>query len=385
MAASQDSETPRTEPVRLNRGRLIAAALDAAALLVTIVGAATSVERLWRATQAETLSSTDLLGALWLLVTTLAGAIALWGMSEAVRKLAVLAEAFGERSAAAGGSRGASAGSGEYVLRALAAKSDEQEKLLREVVALMREARDIALLTDSERAARQKIQARELVATLERDVPELLREHNWFEARKRVQAARERFPTLREWDALEAQIEAVRAQVQSRDIETASRQVEELSALGAWDRAQDAVNDLLIRHPGAPGALELARKLKVQRDQVEGDLRVRLMAQAQEFANRRDWANALSTARTIMKRFPHSLEARSLREQLPTLEANAEIVLRRRMESDWKSCLANHNYGEAVRIARELIVRYPDSPQAAALHDKLSWLEEKASQHGQFV
>lgn len=381
--SQQEPGSPRSEPLRLNRGRLVAAALDAAALLATIVGAAAAIERFWRASRGEVISAGDLLAGLGLLVGGIAGGLALWGMSEALRKLSVLAEAFGER--APGGTRGSGSGGGEYAVRALTARSDEQERLLREIVGLMRESRDIALLTDAERAARQQIQARQLVAELEHEVPELLREHNWFEARKRVQSARERFPTLREWDALETQIEAVRAQVQSRDIETATRQVDELCKLGAWDRAQDAVNELLIRHPGAAGAIELARKLKVQRDQVEGDLRVRLMAQAQEFANRRDWQNALSTARTIMQRFPNSLEARSLREQLPTLEANAEVVLRRRMETEWKHCLANHNYGEAVRIARELIVRYPDSPQAAALHDKLSWLEEKASQHGQFV
>jgi outer membrane protein assembly factor BamD (BamD/ComL family) len=139
------------------------------------------------------------------------------------------------------------------------------------------------------------------------------------------------------------------------------------------------MRDLLERHPKAQGAQELGRRLRLQREKAEAEMRAKLMTQAQEYSNRRDWGNALTTARTIVERFPNSPEAEALRSQLRILEANAEVRERQRMEAGIRDLLARQRYEEAVRQARALIARYPHSPQAAVLHDQLPRLEEKAA------
>jgi len=248
-----------------------------------------------------------------------------------------------------------------------------------EVVVLMRELRDISLLNDEQRTLRLQAQGKAVLSLLQREVPVLLREHNWIEARERVQEARERFPTCSDWDEMERQIEEMRARVEARDIEAAKRQIDDLASLGAWERVAEVVNELLERHPDAPQAIELAQGLRAQRHRAEAEHRTKLMAMAQDAANQREWKTALATATSLIQQFPKSPEAQSLRIQLPTLQENLEIQLRQGMENDIRELIKAQRFDEAFRAANELIQQYPASPQAAALREQLPRLEEKAA------
>jgi len=217
---------------------------------------------------------------------------------------------------------------------------------------------------------------------VEQKVPTLLREHGWVEARRLVQEARERFPSFSQWDALEEQIEKVRSEVEAHDVEAATRQVNDLAALGAWPRVMDVVNELLERHPASSRAADLAKRVRFEREKAEAEQRARLMAQAQEATSRHDWTAALQVANTILQRFPHSPEAAALQPQIATLRENVEIEDRKRMEADIRELIKQHRYDEALRIARELVQQYPDSPQADALRDQLPRLEERAATMG---
>jgi len=217
---------------------------------------------------------------------------------------------------------------------------------------------------------------------LQREVPLLLQEHNWIEARRRVQQARERFPHLKEWDRLEKQIEQMRAQVETRDIEDAERQIKDLTSLGAWDRVAEVVKALLERHPDSAKANELARRLRDQRHKAEAEQRARLMAQAQEATNKREWKAALAAANALIQRFPQSPEAQALRLQLPTLQENAEIQTRKQIENEISELIKQRRFEEALRLTHDLINQYPDSPQATKAREMLPKLEEKVASMG---
>lgn len=253
---------------------------------------------------------------------------------------------------------------------------------LDELVLLMREVRDITLLNDEQRSLRLAAQGKAVLSLLQREVPVLLREHNWIEARNRVQEARERFPTFTEWDEMERQIEVMRAQVEARDIAAAERQIEDLTALGAWDRVAEVIKELLERHPEAPRALEMAQGLRAQRHKAETEQRTKLMAQAQEATSSRAWKEALAAATILIQRYPKSPEAQALRIQLPTLQENAEIQIRQGIEAEIRGLIKAHRFDEALRKANELIQQYPASPQAAVLREQLPRLEEKAAATG---
>lgn len=376
MPDEQDNAPP-ARPVPLNRARLIGGALDVAGALLLLATLAWSVASFSQVFAAQTVAGVDVARTAAVTIAGLGAAALFLGAGEGLRKLEDIRELFGGAPRGAPGS--ADASSAALLPRTLNRGGGTIDgDRLDELVGLMREVRDISLMSDAQRAARLQAQADELARRLEREVPELLREHKWFEAFKRVRDARERFPAHATWDALAQQIQAVRGQVEARDIESASRQVNELITLGAWERAADVVRDLLERHPRAAGALELARRVKLQRDKAEAEMRTKLLAQAQECANRRDWINAYNAARSLVQRFPHSGEAEALRAQLPILEANAEVRIRQQMETQIRGLIGGRRYAEALRLARELIERYPNSPQADVLRDQLPRLEEKA-------
>ena len=303
-------------------------------------------------------------GSIWAGVT-------LWSLAELVRRLMGLQHA---NEQIASSLRDSTAG---YPRGGRSSLADAQD-LLDELVVLTREVRDISLLNEEQRALRLQAQGQAVRELLQREVPLLLREHNWIEARNRVQEARERFPSFSEWDALEHNIEEMRAQVEQRDIESAQRQIDDLTLLGAWDRVSEVINELLERHPDSTAAIELAHNVRTQRHSAEAEQRARMMAEAQEAANRREWKSALAIAQGVIQRFPKSPEAQALRMQLPTLQENAEIQTRQQMEAEIRELVKDKRFEEALRIAHQLIEAYPDSPQAGVLREQLPRLEEKS-------
>ena len=66
----------------------------------------------------------------------------------------------------------------------------------------------------------------------------------------------------------------------------------------------------------------------------------------------------------------------ALREQISTLEANADIETRQQLETQYKAHITQQNYWEALELARRIISDYPLSPQANVLRDQIPRLEE---------
>ncbi len=357
---------------RLNWGRVAAAAMGVGALLLACITAVWAVARVHDLTQSTPVSLTDCVGAAALLLAACGLSLLLWGGAELLRRLADVLEWLPESAAASAGGTSSSA-------RAADVAHERQLRLLEELVYLTREVRDIELLSESERATRLKVEVHELVQQLERDVPALLREHNVEEAHRRVQRARRRFPALPNWDALDLQIEQTRAKFEAHDLSVATREVDDLIALDAWDRATSVTRELQRRYPTAEKVAGLVRRVASGRDKATADERAHLMAQAQEASDRREWTEALTLVKTVLQRFPESAEAHELRDQLPILQSNAEIAARQEMETAIRDLIKEQRYREALRVADQLLERYPNSPQAAVLRDQLPRLRQKAA------
>jgi hypothetical protein len=362
-----DNQSPQAAAAP-RREHMLAAGLVLVALLVAVGSVLwTGLELARLAQQPDTTVAMLALSGLQFMAG-LGFALLLWAVGEIVRNSARLADRLAAPAAVA-----REPVPGGAILH-------ELRDQLSELTALTREMRDIALLDEKERSLRMQTQAAELAARLEEVVPALLHDHNWQEAHRQVQSARERFPSLPNWAALEQQIEQTRDQFERHDIEVVSRQVSDLAMVGAWGRVAEAVRELVQRHPYSSRVAQFAQRIRAERDKAEQLQRARLIAQAQEATDRRDWTAALSAVTTLLRDYPASAEADELRQQLPTLTQNAEIQTRRRMEHDIQEYIRQQRYEEALQVARELVARYPNSPQAAVLRDQLPRLEQKASE-----
>ena len=101
------------------------------------------------------------------------------------------------------------------------------------------------------------------------------------------------------------------------------------------------------------------------------------MRETQEFSERREWRRALATARTLIDTYADSSEARSIRSQIETLEFNAGVETRQELEEQIKVFVGKGEFAEAVELANQVSVRYPDSPQADALRNQLPRLQDR--------
>lgn len=354
----------------LRRASVVTALLEVGGWIVMVAALLWGVYRIVSAAQAAgPTAGLDWVTPLVLMVFGIAGGAMMLGLAEMIRRLDLVhgaAEATAEASTRSGPVTPASG------------FQDAGNPQLEELTLLLREVRDISLLSEEQRRLRLEAQGRAALQIAQREVPVLLREHNWIEARNRVQGARERFPSFPEWDELEKQIESMRLQVEMHDVEAAERQIHDLSALGAWDRVAEVVKELLERHPDSERANELAHNVRQQRSKVEAEQRARLMSQAQDASNRRDWNTALQLANTIVQRYPKSPEAQALRLQLPTLRENAEIKTRQTLENEFRQLIKDQRFNEALRIAQEVLDQYPNSKQATFLREQMPKLEARA-------
>ena len=367
-----------TEEVGLNKTRLAAAAMATFGVLAGFAAVFWAGARLAELIQAQQFTLAGFLQTMALAFAGVSLGLLLWGGAEMLRKLDCLMELLHEQPrASASETPRMPAGRPDLSVKI----SDELHTSLGELIKLTREVRDISMLSESERVARVEVQGRALLERLGQEIPALLQAHQWVEARRRVQQGRERFPAIREWDGLERQIEEMRRNVEEHDIEAATRQVQDLTSLGALDRAMSVVRELLDRHPNSTKVQELVRRVTIQRDKANAEQRARLMAQAQEAVHRKEWNMALRLANDMVRRFPKTPEAESLRLQLPTLTENAEIQTRQRMEIEFRELMKQHRYDAALRLAQELCERYPNSPQAEALRSQLPRLEERVAVH----
>jgi outer membrane protein assembly factor BamD (BamD/ComL family) len=374
MADTQEANAPES----LNPVRFVAAALKIIAGLLALGAVIAVSARFWTLGHAPDASVPALVEAGVGFVAWFGFAMLMWGLAEILGHLDEIRALL--RNQVAGVTAPSLPAQSFPRPRPNDVRSEAQTHLLEELVHLMREVRDIELLSEPERAARLRAEATELVQQMEREIPLLLREHNLQEARTRLQRARQRFPSLSNWDALGQQIEQTRAQFEAHDIELATREIDDLAALGAWDRATDVVRTLQQRHPEAEPVRDLARRVLLGQERATAEERARLMSQAQDATNRRDWPRALELVETLVSRFPGSAEVRELRQQLPTLQANVEIHKRQEMEATIRELVRTRRYPDALRIANELIERYPQSPQAAVLRDQLPRLQERLAQ-----
>ncbi|NLG41995.1 MAG: hypothetical protein GX547_02015, partial [Phycisphaerae bacterium] len=96
--------------------------------------------------------------------------------------------------------------------------------------------------------------------------------------------------------------------------------------------------------------------------------------------NQREWNKALVLANDLLHRYPRSPEADALRQQLATLTENAEIQTRQQMESEFREQMKQRQFASALRLANELMERYPKSPQADVLRSQLPRLEKLAAE-----
>lgn len=248
-----------------------------------------------------------------------------------------------------------------------------------ELLLLLRDLRDNSLLSDEERREKKGRVTQDEIHNARIALRTLLSEDEFGQARELAENLHRTHPDEDDAASLLDEVERARQRREATDIGECAKQVDDLINISAWDRARQLAEQLQQRHPEAIEARQLSARIERDYEVVQREQRQRMYAEIQRYTTRRRWAEARAAARTFIERFPNCDESKLLAAELPTLNSNAEIGVRQRMEAEIMDLATHGRYMEAVDLARSVIEQFPGSPQAEVLRAQLGRLEELAN------
>lgn len=253
------------------------------------------------------------------------------------------------------------------------------EGRMSDVLRLLEDIRDNSLLSDEERREKRLRVAEEDLSEAEAAVRSLVSRGEFVQGQQIAERMVHKYPTDERTARLVKDVDQARERREGDDVSSVVRQVEDLISISAWQRAGELAQQLKDRYPDSVEARQLL--LRIERDHrlFMDEQRRRMYAEIQRFVTRRRWEEACTAARAFIERFPGSEEAAALLAQMATLETNSEIDIRQKLEVRIMDYAKHGRYIEAVELARKMIEKFPDSPQAEALRLQLPRLEELAN------
>jgi hypothetical protein len=245
---------------------------------------------------------------------------------------------------------------------------------------LLEAIQEASLLTEQQRRTRWEQMAAQRSRALHREIDDLLLEGRFVQARQLADELETRWERPEEASTLRERIHTAREESQAVDLADARRRISEFVSVSRWDRAEQLVEELLLKYQDSKDVAELRDRVKRERALAEAEQRRQLQRQIEQAVTARQWSQATARAEQFLAKHGETDAARLIREKLPTLRANAEIETRQHAERDIKELIRRQRYGEALERARDLIDRYPKSPQAEALRGQIPRLEQRAQE-----
>ena len=376
-----------THPKAKNRRTPAAAGLlGLASVLVATAGISLGIAVLAEAARADQATPVSVIGSIAICVfgigagSALLGlGILLWRQEQTVRLNGRASQAL-ERLSEALAAEPSIRTSEEGAPPLPAAASDSQ--LLRRVLEELRQV-NAALLLDEDQRRRKRLaledrQSRELLDEARR-ASETSRFQDLRRIEERIRG--EELDDRRREELLKcvADVEAV---ARRRDIRSETRRIEDLMSTAAFDTAEEAAAALVRRHPESEEVTALVERVRREHEAYAAERRQALHAEVQEHVTARRWRPALAAARRLLSECPGAPEAEAVSDQMPVLRENAQIEEVRSLRDTARDLIQRHRFGEAVRVADDILSRFPDSLAASELREQLPRLRERAVLEG---
>jgi outer membrane protein assembly factor BamD (BamD/ComL family) len=256
------------------------------------------------------------------------------------------------------------------------AKLDET---LKEVVQLLQELRDLSILPEDERRKKAEELADKELDKVQARIRFYIAEGDFAKAEEAATQVAERRPQDARALELAEIVEVSRRQHEIGEVAGITQEVHDLISMSAWSQARQKVQELQERFPDNSDARQLMIRIEREYRTSQDEQQRRLYAEVQRFVSRKRWEEAKAAAHAFVERFAGSDDAEAVRLQIPTLELNAEIEVRQRLETEIMELAKHGRYIDATALAKRVIAQYPDSPQADALRQQISRLEELAT------
>jgi outer membrane protein assembly factor BamD (BamD/ComL family) len=238
------------------------------------------------------------------------------------------------------------------------------------VAMLLEDIRELSMMNDAQRqsAYRQHVEIQKQEAITRCGA--FVQRQEWGHAEELLKRLSEQFPGDAAVARARQELENARGAVEGEAFAQARQQVDNHMAGSSWDQAFYAARKFADDFPNhAEGQALLSRVIK-ERELFRESAVGRLYHEIRAEIDNRNWRNALASANRLIDQYPEHPRTHLMRQQLKTVQDNAEIEERQEQEVRIQELIRANRLQDAIDLAEEVIDRYPDSPQAESL-DKL--------------
>jgi outer membrane protein assembly factor BamD (BamD/ComL family) len=105
-----------------------------------------------------------------------------------------------------------------------------------------------------------------------------------------------------------------------------------------------------------------------------------IYTELRQHTEQHQWRQALAGAQRLLSRYPMHPRAQQVRQQLRTIQENADIEERQEAEVRIQELIRAGQFRDAIDLSEEIIRRFPGSPQADAIEAMLPRLHQLAGE-----
>lgn len=194
---------------------------------------------------------------------------------------------------------------------------------------------------------------------------------DWEAAYALVELLEARHGYKKEAMRLRQDLDASRDRDQHQDLYEAVDHVRSLIGSRDWDRARHEMEALLHRHPDHAAVRELSKSFAKARN----DHKRQLLKEWDDSVQR----NEIDRGITVLKELDQYLT----RNEAAALEESARGVFRAKLHNlgvQFSLAVADHNWGSAMEVGRQIIAEFPNSRMAQEVHDHMDVLSKRAEE-----
>jgi hypothetical protein len=249
---------------------------------------------------------------------------------------------------------------------------------MHQVLTLLQEIRELALLSDAQRQKRLEEALQHRRNYLVAEVGRLSELKEWSAAETAVAAVASEFPDDPSLKELRARVAAGRKNVERDSFSALHDRVEDLMAVWAWDQAYADAARFIENFPDHSEGRELLARVMRERDAYIENTANLLYEEIRSDIERRSYRRAMTNAVKLLECAPGHRRSAAIRPQLKTIRENAEIEERQEQERRIQEMIRAKQIPEAIDLAEDLLRRFPSSPQADSLQKLLPKMRELA-------
>ena len=249
---------------------------------------------------------------------------------------------------------------------------------MHQVIALLQEIRELALLSDSQRKERLANAQQHRGDFLAAEAQRLLELKEWTAAQNALSSLEREYPNSPNLEKMKSRLKSGKREAESGAIAQLRERVEDLMAVWAWDQAYAETARFVQSFPDHAEGHDLLRRVMSERDSYVESTANRLYEEIKTDIDRRMWRRAMGSAVKLLECAPGHRRSVAIRGQLKTIRENAEIEERQEQERRIQDLIRGKQFFEAIDLAEDLLQRFPNSPQAETLKNLLPKMRELA-------